>query len=118
MTQLHIRRAYEKAQKADGARVLVDRLWPRGVAKADAQIDKWFKEVAPSSQLRKWYGHDPDKFEEFKSRYEQELQDEQHAEQWQELQKLTHTRNVTLVTATKDVEISAAQVLHDLLKSS
>lgn len=72
-TNLQIKRIYEDPTDEDGYRVLVDRLWPRGVSKEDAQLDEWMKEITPSPESRKWFDHDPDKFEEFKKRYEHEL---------------------------------------------
>ena len=72
--EIKMKRAYEAASAADGFRILVERLWPRGVSKQDARIDLWAKEVAPSTELRKWFGHDPDKWEEFRRRYTAELE--------------------------------------------
>ena len=70
---VQIKRVYEDAEKTDGLRVLVDRLWPRGMSKEDAHVDEWLKEVGPSKELRQWFGHDPDKFEDFKKKYKKEL---------------------------------------------
>lgn len=78
---VQIKRAYEKVTKEDGMRILVDRLWPRGVSKEKLAIDHWMKEIAPSTSLRQWFGHDPEKFEEFKKRYKKELASGQHEEQ-------------------------------------
>jgi uncharacterized protein YeaO (DUF488 family) len=96
-------------------RVLVDRLWPRGIARADAPIDEWSREVAPSTELRKWYGHDPARFAEFAQRYREELGESSHAEALAQLRTRSRTQPLTLVTATKDVGISAAAVLADVL---
>ena len=68
-----LKRAYEPPEKTDGTRILVDRLWPRGVSKAKARLDEWFKEIAPSAELRTWFGHDPDRWDEFRRRYRAEL---------------------------------------------
>jgi uncharacterized protein YeaO (DUF488 family) len=79
---VRVRRVYEEPEPADGTRVLVDRIWPRGLAKAKAALDEWCKDVAPSDELRKWYSHDPDRFEEFGRRYQLELQDPRRAKHW------------------------------------
>lgn len=107
-----IRRVYDDPGPQDGRRVLVDRLWPRGVAKKALHLDEWAKDVAPSAQLRTWYGHRPERFSEFAVRYRTELADNPTFAQ---LRELVGTDHVTLLTATKDVEHSQAQVLHDLL---
>lgn len=96
-------------------RVLVDRLWPRGIAKADAPFDEWAKVVAPSTELRRWYGHDPAKFEEFARRYRAELAQPSPEEAVARLRLLSETSGVVLVTATRDVEHSAAEVLLGVL---
>jgi uncharacterized protein YeaO (DUF488 family) len=111
---VEIERIYGSVSKGP-CRVLVDRLWPRGVAKAEAPIDEWFKDVAPSTALRRWYGHDPDKFEEFARRYNAELETQPAAEWFGRLQQLTREGPLVLVTATRDVDISAARVLRDRL---
>ena len=95
---LQTKRIYEKPAESDGRRVLVDRLWPRGIAKEDAKIDRWLKEVAPSNELRNWFGHDPDKWAEFKKRYFKELA--QHKDVLHEL--LERDGTLTLVYAAKD----------------
>jgi uncharacterized protein YeaO (DUF488 family) len=114
MVSVNIGRVYDQPTN-DGVRILVDRLWPRGIRKDDPRIGYWLPKVAPSNELRKWYGHAPDKFEEFRKRYEQELTFGDAAEAFAELRKLTRAGNATLVTATRDVEISQAAVLADLL---
>ncbi|HVX45890.1 MAG TPA: DUF488 family protein [Mycobacteriales bacterium] len=110
---VQVRRVYDEPSPEDGRRVLVDRLWPRGMAKDEAELDEWAKNIAPSTELRKWYGHDPDRFAEFAERYRAEL----HGPEQQEI--LHRLRNgdgpLTLLTATKDVPISAAQVLIEVL---
>jgi uncharacterized protein YeaO (DUF488 family) len=114
---VQVRRAYEEPDRGDGTRVLVDRIWPRGLTKAKAGLDEWCKQVAPSTQLRKWYHHDPDRFEEFGRRYRSELEDPERAEALAHLRDLAKHRTLTLLTATKQPEISEAEVLAGLLRS-
>jgi uncharacterized protein YeaO (DUF488 family) len=113
--EVRVRRAYDEQTAADGIRVLVDRLWPRGVSKARAHLDEWCKEVSPSPELRKWYAHDPDRFAEFTSRYEAELEEPERAEALRHLRELAGQGTLTLVTATKRADISEAAVLAGLL---
>jgi uncharacterized protein YeaO (DUF488 family) len=114
-SRLEVRRIYE-ATAVDGSyRVLVDRLWPRGISKAKAALDEWAKDVAPGSDLRRWYGHDPARFEEFARRYRGELAREPAAEAAARLRTLARDHRVTLLTATRDVERSGARVLRDVL---
>jgi len=115
---VRVRRVYEEPQPDDGTRVLVDRLWPRGVSKARAALDEWCKDVAPSDELRKWYGHDPARFEEFARRYRRELEDPGRAEALAHLRALASDGPVTLLTATKQTAISEAAVLAAVLTSS
>jgi uncharacterized protein YeaO (DUF488 family) len=96
--------------------VLVDRIWPRGLTKARAALDEWCKEVAPSTQLRKWYSHDPERFEEFSCRYQAELKDPERAKALAHLGELAKGRPLTLLTATKQPGISEAAVLAELLR--
>jgi uncharacterized protein YeaO (DUF488 family) len=113
--RIEIRRVYDE-DPGDGAyRVLVDRLWPRGFTKARAAVDEWAKEVAPSTELRRWYGHDPGRFDEFARRYGEELSRSPGAEALARLRQTASERRVALVTATRDVEHSGAQVLFDVL---
>lgn len=114
MTTVRVRRVYDEARPDDGARVLVDRLWPRGVSKERAHLDEWCKEIAPSNELREWYGHDPERYDEFARRYQQELKEPERAAAFTHLQELAQ-RPLTLLTATKDVKISQAAVLAGLL---
>ena len=114
---MRVRRVYEEPEPGDGTRVLVDRIWPRGLAKAKAALDEWCKDVAPSGELRTWYHHDPDRFEEFGRRYLLELQDPRRAEALAHLRGLARDRQVTLLTATRQPEISEAAVLAGLLRS-
>ncbi len=110
------RRVYDPPEPADGTRVLVDRLWPRGLAKAKAAIDEWCKDIAPSTELRKWYSHDPARFDEFSRRYRGELTEPERAEALAHLRTLAKTRPVTLLTATREPKISEAAVLADVLR--
>ncbi|WP_330342043.1 DUF488 domain-containing protein [Streptomyces sp. NBC_00557] len=109
------RRVYEDTSPRDGKRVLVDRVWPRGMRKEDAHLDEWLRDVAPSSELRKWYGHDPQRFTEFRRRYLAELRDSEHREAAEHLRDLAAHDRVMLLTATKDVDHSQAAVLADWL---
>lgn len=113
--QVRIKRIYDDAAAGDGARVLVDRVWPRGIRKADAQLTVWDRDIAPSTELRKWYGHDPAKFEEFAERYRAELAAEPAAAAVAKLRNLQREGPVTLLTATAAVDISQAAVLRELL---
>jgi uncharacterized protein YeaO (DUF488 family) len=113
---VRVRRAYDAAEKQDGKRVLVDRLWPRGIKKADAHLDEWSKEVAPSTELRQWYGHEPARFEEFSRRYLTELEDPARAEALEHLRELADGARLTLLAATKNPDISEAAVLAKLLR--
>ena len=115
-SQIRVRRAYDPPSPDDGARVLVDRLWPRGLRKDAARLDEWAKAVAPSTELRKWYGHDPAKFDEFRRRYLDELSGSAQRAELGKLGALAATRPVTLLTATRAVEISQAEVLAQVLR--
>lgn len=114
---VRVRRIYDEPEDRDGIRVLVDRRWPRGVTKAKAALDEWCKTVPPSTALRKWYDHDPAKFDEFTCRYRAELQEPEPAEAFRHLRQLSHGHRLTLLTATKDVDLSQAAVLAVLLRS-
>lgn len=111
--KIKIKRVYEKSGKEDGVRILVDRLWPRGLTKEKAGIDVWLKEIAPSTELRKWFGHDPDKWKEFQKRYRQELRNNKG--QVAVLKEHVKKRVVTLVYGAKDEEHNEALVLKELL---
>jgi len=115
--KVRVRRVYEEPEPGDGTRVLVDRIWPRGLTKAKAALDEWCKNVAPSDELRKWYSHDPDRFEEFGRRYQLELQDPQRADALAHLRGLARDRQLTLLTATRQPEISEAAVLAGVLRT-
>ena len=112
--QVHVRRIYDDVD-VGGARVLVDRLWPRGVSKQEADLTAWPKQVAPSDELRRWYGHDPDRFDEFAQRYRHELDDDEHRQALGEVVTLARQGGVVLLTATRDVDISHAAVLADVV---
>ena len=115
MAQVRVRRVYGEPEAADGRRVLVDRLWPRGLAKDAAHIDEWLKAVAPSDELRRWYGHDPAKWDEFRGRYGDELQEPERAGALEHLRELAASGTVTLLTATRDLEHSQAADLAERL---
>jgi uncharacterized protein YeaO (DUF488 family) len=117
--QVRVKRVYEPPEpKADGVRVLVDRLWPRGLAKADAQLDEWDKDVAPSRELRKWYAHDPDKYEEFVERYRAELATPEGDLALRTLRaRAGQGGTMTLLTAAKDLEYGHVGVLVEELKA-
>jgi uncharacterized protein YeaO (DUF488 family) len=115
---VQVRRAYDPPQADDGQRVLVDRLWPRGLSKARAHLDEWCKEIAPSAGLREWYGHDPDRYDEFARRYRAELDDPEHAAAFARLRELATRSPLTLLTAAKRSDISEATVLVGLLTTS
>ncbi|MCV7401541.1 DUF488 family protein [Mycobacterium fragae] len=112
-SRVWVARVYDDPKPDDGQRVLVDRVWPRGFRKDDPRVGTWYKDVAPSKELREWYGHKPERFDEFAKRYKKELQGNQALD---ELRKLTKRQVVTLVTATRDVQGSQAAVLATLLK--
>ena len=111
---LKLKRVYEAAARDDGVRILVDRLWPRGVTKAAARIDLWFKDIAPSPALRTWFGHDPARWDEFRKRYFAEL--EKEPEELARLRDLVAERPVTLVYAAKDPEHTHALALKDFVE--
>ena len=116
--KVRVRRAYDEPEQADGTRVLVDRLWPRGLSKARAALDEWCKNVAPSAELRTWYSHDPDRFAEFSRRYQQELHDAERAQALEHLRDLARRRQLTLLTATRKPEISEAAVRAALIEDA
>ncbi len=109
--ELRVARIYDEPSGADGRRILVDRLWPRGVSKERAKLDDWCKEVAPSDELRRWYGHQPERFEEFSARYRAELEEGERAEALARLAAEAAGGTVTLLTATKEPDLSQAAVL-------
>jgi uncharacterized protein YeaO (DUF488 family) len=111
--EIKLKRVYENSAKEDGTRILVDRLWPRGLTKQKANVDLWLKEIAPSTELRKWFRHDPEKWKEFKKRYLMELKSKK--EQIEVLEKELKSGTVTLVYGEKDEEHNEALVLKELL---
>jgi uncharacterized protein YeaO (DUF488 family) len=113
---LRIKRIYEPPAPEDGRRVLVDRLWPRGVSKDGARVDEWLKEIAPSDDLRRWFGHDPEKWEEFRTRYREELGP--HGELLDRLRAEGRKGTITLLFAAKDEEHNNAVVLREMLSTA
>jgi uncharacterized protein YeaO (DUF488 family) len=113
---VQLRRVYDDDDRSDaGSRVLVDRLWPRGISRADADLDEWLKDAAPSTELRRWYGHDVQRFEEFARRYRSELRQPPGSVAVDRLVELARMQRITLLTATRDVEHSGARVLQQLV---
>jgi uncharacterized protein YeaO (DUF488 family) len=112
-SHIRLKRVYEPPSPEDGVRVLVDRLWPRGLRKADAAIDRWMKDIAPSTELRQWFGHDPERWQEFRRRYARELR--QHATTIDELHELAQHKTVTLVFGARDEEHNDAVALREVL---
>ena len=117
-TGIRVRRVYDAPSPDDGARVLVDRVWPRGLRKDAALLDEWAKDVAPSTELRTWYRHDPAKFGEFRQRYTAELEQPVPREALSRLRALAADKPVTLLTATKALDLSQAAVLAGLLREA
>lgn len=117
--EIRIKRAYEDAARSDGPRVLVDGIWPRGVAKEDADIEAWLKGLAPSTELRKWFDHDPEKWTEFRQRYLKELKASKEGDMADALKQLQaiikEHKRITLVFAAKDTEHNNAVALRDFL---
>ncbi len=112
--EISLKRAYEAPDDKDGLRVLVDRIWPRGISKEQLRLDRWLKEIAPSNELRKWFGHDPEKWDEFKQRYFSEL--EQRQELIEELLKSRGTGRMTLIFSAKDENHNNAVALREYLE--
>jgi uncharacterized protein YeaO (DUF488 family) len=112
---IQLKRAYDEPATNDGTRVLVDRLWPRGLSKERAALDLWLKEVAPSAELRTWYGHAPERWEEFRRRHQEELRASPAREALARLRGLARAGTVTLITAARDSEHSDAAVLREVL---
>jgi uncharacterized protein YeaO (DUF488 family) len=113
-----LKRVYEKVEKSDGCRILVDGLWPRGFTKNELELDKWMREIAPSAETRKWYGHRPDRWEEFRRRYRRELESSPRKEMVEELVRLARSGKVTLVFAARDIERSNAAVLQEIVNAA
>jgi uncharacterized protein YeaO (DUF488 family) len=113
-SSIAIKRAYDEPSPQDGVRILIDRLWPRGLSKAKLKIDAWPRELTPSTDLRKWYGHEPSRFAEFRRRYGAELTE--HKDQLDALRAMAKGRAVTLITATREVDLSHAVVIREMLQ--
>jgi uncharacterized protein YeaO (DUF488 family) len=116
--EVRVRRVYDPPSADDGSRLLVDRLWPRGLAKDAAHVDEWVKAVAPSDELRRWYGHDPAKFAEFRRRYAAELREPNRAQALMRLRDKARQGTITLLTATRDASRSQAAVLAEQLRAA
>jgi uncharacterized protein YeaO (DUF488 family) len=112
---LKIKRAYEGKSTADGQRIYIDRLWPRGMSKEEFKFDEWMKELSPSDDLRKWFGHEPDKFQEFKKRYVKELADPSKQALLKRLTRMAYEGDVTLVYSARDTEHNDAVVLVEII---
>jgi len=112
MSEIRLKRAYDPAGPEDGTRILVDRLWPRGLSRDQAKVDQWLKDVAPSADLRRWFGHDPAKWAEFRKRYEAELARNPSLEELRAL--IRRERRVTLLFGARDVEHNNAVVLREV----
>ena len=115
MKSVKIKRVYERLSPDDGKRILVDRLWPRGLTKEEAHIDEWLKEIAPSDELRRWFSHDPSKWQEFKDRYKRELQGKK--EEIEKIRKEAGKGTVTLLFSAKDTEHNNAVVLKEVIRT-
>ena len=113
MNKLTIKRIYEEPSKDDGIRILVDRLWPRGIKKEDAHIDLWLKDIAPSTELREWFGHIPERYPEFAKRYKEELK--QHPDDIKQIKDKLKKHNVTLLYGAKDTKHNQAEVLKEFI---
>lgn len=113
---IRVKRVYEPAEPEDGYRVLVDRLWPRGVSKDKANLDEWAKDISPSTELRQWYGHDPDKWEEFQARYERELDTPEAQATLDQLAERASKGTLTLLYSSRVEDINNATVLQRLLE--
>jgi uncharacterized protein YeaO (DUF488 family) len=111
---LRVKRVYADAEKGDGLRVLVDRIWPRGLSKKEAGVDRWLKEIAPTNALRRWFGHDPEKWDEFRRRYAEELEDKAEDVQW--LVNESRKKTVTLLYGAKDERHNNAVALKEYLE--
>ena len=110
---ISLKRVYESSEKSDGVRILVDRIWPRGVTKEKANVDLWIKEVTPSTELRKWFGHDPEKWTHFQKQYREELKDNQALS---DIRAMSREQHVTLIYAAKDEQHTHAIVLKRVLE--
>ncbi|WP_258870862.1 MULTISPECIES: DUF488 domain-containing protein [unclassified Wenzhouxiangella] len=114
--EIRLRRIYDEPGETEGTRVLVDRIWPRGISKDQAGLDYWFKELAPSTELRKWFGHDPKLWAAFKQKYRKELEGDDQRDKLKELAELAASGPVTLLFGAKDPEHNQAVVLREILE--
>jgi uncharacterized protein YeaO (DUF488 family) len=112
---IQLKRVYDRPASSDGRRFLVERLWPRGIKKSALHIDAWLKKLGPSTSLRKWFGHDPKRWKEFRNRYYREL--EKNAEAWEPIRRAAHSGTVTLVYSSHDAEHNNAVALKEFLES-
>ena len=115
---IHIKRVYEKPEASDGKRILVDRLWPRGLTKEQAAVDEWMKEIAPSHELRKWYAHRLEHYEKFKELYLQELLQDKPSQLLRQIREMAEDCTVTLLYAAKDTTMNQAVVLKEIIETS
>lgn len=115
MNEIKIKRVYETSDKNDSVRILIDRLWPRGLTKQKAKIDIWIKEIAPSSSLRKWFAHNPARWQEFKEKYQQELHSKKDL--LREVRDKVRRQKITLIYAAKDTQHNNAVVLKEYLEN-
>lgn len=111
---IYLKRVYDPPQKEDGQRILVDRIWPRGLSKDEAKLDRWAKQLAPSTELRKWFGHDPQKWSEFQRRYQEELQ--ACKDELEELATIAKKENITFLYAAKDIQHNNAVALKAIVE--
>ncbi|UOR10897.1 DUF488 domain-containing protein [Halobacillus amylolyticus] len=112
-----LKRIYDEDTRTGGNRILIDRVWPRGISKEDADLDEWMKDIAPSSSLRKWFDHDPEKFYEFKKSYKKEIQQSsERTEKLDELKKMADSERLVLLFAAKETEYNHAVVLKELIE--
>jgi len=116
MKPISIKRIYEEPAPGDGYRILVDRLWPRGISKERAELDEWDKDIAPSTELRKWFNHQPERFDEFKKSYKEELKEK--TEELDRIRAIAQNRKVTLLYGAHDSEMNQAIVLQEVLEKS
>lgn len=115
---VQLKRVYEDKANHDGKRILVDRVWPRGISKEKADLYEWLKEIGPSKELRQWFNHDPEKFEAFKKKYKKELQDGEQKASYDKLKAIQKEyKTITLIFAAKDEKYNQAQVLKEMLES-
>jgi uncharacterized protein YeaO (DUF488 family) len=115
---VRVGRVYDPPSPEDGRRILVDRLWPRGLSKEHAALDDWCKAVAPSDELRRWYNHDPGRFDEFADRYREELEDPEHAAALESIVAATKEGTISLLTATKELSLSHAPIIAAIVEGA